>query len=348
MAVSATDAIGPAMRRTGKVLFQPFRFKKWMVLAVGAWLASLGEGGGSGGSFNSSGGGRGPGAGGGGAPAKNFAETMQDVGNWITTYLTLILVIAGVAIVLGFCIYLVVRWLSARGQFIFLDNIVSNKAEVKKPWAAFREIAFSLFKFRIYWDLAWFNAYLALSIIAAALAWHDFKAGLIQGDYPFTAWTIWAIVLMAGGCLLLLPVWAFLHLLIFKLAIPVMYVRRIRLWPAVKETWRELFMPHKGACLVFFLMLIVTGMAQALWGILAIIVLAIATCCIGYFLLLIPFFGGYVLALVTLPPLVFSRAYALHFIEQFGTAYEVSWQDELRGGFPVILDVPPDVPPAAL
>jgi hypothetical protein len=89
-------------------------------------------------------------------------------------------------------------------------------------------------------------------------------------------------------------------------------------------------------------------MAQALWGILAIIVLAIATCCIGYFLLLIPFFGGYVLALVTLPPLVFSRAYALHFIEQFGTAYEVSWQDELRGGFPVILDVPPDVPPAAL
>ncbi len=351
MHISATDGINPALRHTGKMLFKPFRFRKWMVLAVGAWLALLGEQGGGFPNFNASGGGRGPGApapAGGGAPPKNFAQTVEAGMTWIAAHLGILLTIAGLAIVLLFGIYLVVRWLNARGQFIFFDNIVNNEARVKAPWAEFRDLAFSLFKFRIYWDLAWFNAYLVVFIIAGALAWHDFKRGMVEGDYPFTAWTIWAIVIVAMSWLLILPVWVFFHTLVFRLAVPVMYVRRIKAWAAVKETWREIFMQRKGTCLLFMLMLLVTGMVQGLWMIIALMILALVTCCLGYILALIPFVGGYVLAFVTLPPLVFSRAYALHFIGQFGTVYQVAWQEPLKGGFPVILDAPPpDEPPVA-
>ena len=41
MSISATDPIGLAMSRTGRMLFKPFDIKKWFVLGFAATLVAL-------------------------------------------------------------------------------------------------------------------------------------------------------------------------------------------------------------------------------------------------------------------------------------------------------------------
>jgi len=346
MQISPVAGIGPAMGRTGLLLFQPFRFKKWLALALMAAMTLLGQGGGSG--FNGNFGGRSGAAP--GAPAQNFSQAVQEGIKWIGDNLTIIIVVGLIVILLGLCFYLLARWLSSRGHFMFIDNIVNNTDHVKAPWANYKSLGMSFFRFRLVWDLILFNIYLLLLVIVGILIWHDFKQGMIAGDYPFTAWTIWAIVVFVGGLLFTLPIWWLLHSVITHMVIPVMYIRQIDAWPAFKETWRELLWPNKGACLLFFLMMSVTGIVTAIWSFITNMLFIVVTCCTGALIMIIPFVGIYVIALMALPPLIFARAYSLHFVEQFGPQYAIAWQTPVReGGFPVVMPpVPPttnDLPP---
>jgi len=43
--ISITDPIRPAMAHVRRLLFEPFSFRKWLVLGFSAFLAMLGEGG---------------------------------------------------------------------------------------------------------------------------------------------------------------------------------------------------------------------------------------------------------------------------------------------------------------
>ncbi|MBN1557370.1 MAG: DUF4339 domain-containing protein, partial [Lentisphaerae bacterium] len=47
--VSCVAAVGPAWQGMKSILFRPFEIGKWFALGFAAWLASLGQGGGSGG-----------------------------------------------------------------------------------------------------------------------------------------------------------------------------------------------------------------------------------------------------------------------------------------------------------
>jgi len=77
----------------------------------------------------------------------------------------------------------------------------------------------------------------------------------------------------------------------------------------------------------------------------ALILVAIFTCCIGYILAAIPFGGQYIGALISLPVLVFDRAYTLHFVSQFGPEYAIGWQVPPERGFPVLMNDPTQMPP---
>jgi hypothetical protein len=274
---------------------------------------------------------------------------IQDGWNWVLANLHWLIPAAVVVILFLMAVYLVVRWLSARGTFMFFDNIVNNDDRVKAPWADFRELGNSLFRFRIWWDLLWFNVWLILVVLVGALIWPDVKAFIITDHYPLTGWTIWAIVVLALGLLGLAVVHWFLRGLVFRLAVPVMFIRRMQAWPAVKVAWRELFLPHKGVCLLYFLFLIVVAIVRGIWAMAALVILGLVTCCIGFFLMAIPFVGSYIVALTSLPVLVFDRAYCLHFIAQFGPEYQMAWQMPAVGGFPVVMDSapPPPGPPGA-
>ena len=152
------------------------------------------------------------------------------------------------------------------------------------------------------------------------------------------------LVFLLLACFLVGLLWLLASSIVFRLAIPVMYIRRMKAWPAVKVAWRELFLRHMGSCLLFFLLSIVISFIKGFASSIGLLVLSVFTVCIAYVVVFIPVAGNYPVALGGLPVYVFDRAYCLHFISQFGPEYQIAWQVPAVGGFPVIMDNAPAAP----
>ncbi len=128
-----------------KSLFtKPFNLEKWFVVGFTAFLANLVSGGSSGGSGNS------------------FREkfgyhninldevfTFPDTAyEWLGTHsFWLWFILTGIVVI--FAIIIVFTWLSSRGHFMFLYNVVNDKAEVRIPWTEYRKEGNSLFLWRL-------------------------------------------------------------------------------------------------------------------------------------------------------------------------------------------------------
>jgi hypothetical protein len=339
--ISVSDSIGPALSRTGEVLFRPFRFAKWLVLALPAGLSILMEGN-FGFNYNSSGTRR---AGGGGALAP--AAEFQNAVNWVQTNMVLVILLAVVGFAILIALWILCRWLNSRGRFMFFDNLVNNDTRIKVPWADFRQIANSLWIVRLIWDVIRWVIYAALGALVLALVWPDLRQFYQTGDYNFTSASTMALLVGIPLFFVAGVVLWILNSIFFHLAIPVMYIRRMNAVPALKIAWRELFLPHLGVSILYFLFLFLVQIVWVIWFIIALIVTCCFTVCIGYILALIPIAGSYVHGLITLPVLAFKNAYRLHFVSQFGDDYRIGWQLTPEGGFPVIFNDPATEPPGA-
>lgn len=110
-----------------KALFQPFDLGKWFTIGFTAFLAGLMDGGGGGGGNSSR------------YSSRYKSEDLFDFFNfpnvaseWLANHpvlATLIFIGVGLLVVL----LIVFLWLSSRGKFMFLHNVVHNKAEVVAP-----------------------------------------------------------------------------------------------------------------------------------------------------------------------------------------------------------------------
>src|SRR6266480_1152510 len=120
---------GEAFELMKKILFQPFDFKKWLVMGFAAFLAALSGG------FHSS-----------LSPfsrwtgqrdEKAIAESFRELGSieQMDWWMIALLVLGGLIIL---ALVLALMWLGARGRFIFTDCVVRNRAEIVAPWKEFR------------------------------------------------------------------------------------------------------------------------------------------------------------------------------------------------------------------
>ncbi len=117
MKISIDNALKGGFKRMMQMLFKPFDFAKWLIIGFASFLATLGSGG--------------------GGPRLNFPSGNRGDGNsgdfgaleeWISAHLAAVILIGAGAIVVGFAIFLVVNWLSSRGQFLFLHAIAESRA----------------------------------------------------------------------------------------------------------------------------------------------------------------------------------------------------------------------------
>src|SRR6185369_9929707 len=106
--------------RAVRMLFRPFRFELWLVLGFSAFLSSLGNSGGGGG-WNWSNRLRGD----------DGAAVVRTLHDFLHT--TWILVTIAIAFVFLMALGVVFAWLSARGKFIFLDNVLHERAAIVEP-----------------------------------------------------------------------------------------------------------------------------------------------------------------------------------------------------------------------
>ena len=289
-----------AWNRMTKALFKPFDIGKWFVVGFTAFLAGLMES---------------HGASNGGSSRYNldnrfdfddFFDFPHTAWNWLMDnpgWFTLI--IFGILVVIG--IIILCTWLSSRGKFMFLDNVVHDRAKVTQPWREFRHEGNSLFAWRFVFGLICF-AIVVLFLIQA------FYIALDIYENDFSSRHIFTFIGMAILLLLLIVIILYIASFLEHFVIPIMYKHRI----STTRAWRR-FLPLFSSHWFHFILF---GLFMFLLNILVLVVVFMAvlfTCCLGLLLLIIP----YISSVVTLPITYTFRAFGPEFLAQFGAELDI-------------------------
>jgi len=304
--ISVTDPISRAEKWTKRILFRPFDLGKWFAIGFCAWIAGIGGSGGSGGSSPRFGKGFSHPRQGGEEMRAFFERGME----WFLENFTIVVSVGALVFLLMASLWILMIWISSRGKFMFLDNVVRNMAEIKEPWNEFLPEGNSLTLFRLCFAVAGVGTLL----LVGALSLPPF-IGCIQAKSFLPLGLVgifWAVLLFFLWILALGVVGTFLD----DFVVPIMYLRRC----SCTDAWRE-FLPwakaYAGQFALFLLFKIVLGIGIGLLAMLAMVL----TCCVAA----IPFLGTVIL----LPLAVFMRSYTLSYLAQYHPEYDL-----LRGDTP--------------
>ncbi len=304
MNINYGDPLGKGWDRMKKILFaKPFDLNKWFVIGFSAFLAGLLNG-----SWSYS------------KSIEKYRDQL-DLNNveyqfrnayeWLLGHPVWAGVISGSAIII-IGLLVLFTWLSSRGKFMFLDNVVRNRAEISRPWNEYRKEGNSLFLWRLAFGII-VTGVITLLFVTLLFV---FLPGLEDLDVSGI------ILLVAGGSfifLMTISVIVYIRIFLEGFIVPLMYRDRI----SATEAWRK-FLPLLKQYFWYFvlygLFFIVLGILVAL----VIIVFALATCCVGLIILAIPYIGS----VVMLPVSITFRSFSVYFLEQFGEEFLVFPRDD--------------------
>jgi hypothetical protein len=313
--INFTRAFDLAWERMVVILFSPFNLGKWFAIGLSAFLAGLMSGGnGFSGAYNNR-----------NDFDRNWSVSYSSNLNHLNT--TISSAIAGlqagfgififaVGFLLALGVILLVYWLSSRGQFLFLDNVVRNRGAISWPWRNYARLGNSLFVF-----------YLVYLLIATVIFLPLIAIGIVVG-LPLLREHRWPegaeipLFILFGVIYLAISLAFNIVLFLFReLGVPLMFRHGFRAWEAFRQTW-ALMRLHPGPLVLFVLLRV------ALF--LALIVVSIIVCCLSCCIGALPYFG----TILLLPALVYIKCFTLDFLAQFGPEYDV-WT----------VDVPLNLPP---
>jgi hypothetical protein len=107
---------------------------------------------------------------------------------------------------------------------------------------------------------------------------------------------------------------AYIFLFLRHFVVPIMYKNNIKTVPAW-HIFLSVFGRHPFYFILYGLLIFVLMIAFVI----AVVFVGLLTCCIGWFLLVIPYIG----TVITLPVWYFFRAFSLEFLAQFGPEFEL-------------------------
>lgn len=294
MTISYTAPLSQAIARMKAMLFRkPFVIETWFVLGLSAWLADiLTSAGGGGSSWKSD--------------KHELAGYSEKVGAWLANP-TVLIIIATVLIMIALTL-LVISWVSARANFVFLDNVVRGRAAFVEPWKRLGRLGKSLFLFNAGLSFAWL-------VPIGAIAWP--LSGSLRSfvtGHGFTAPNIGTVVLGAAVAVLAMLAIAIVTALMSAFVVPLMYRHDETALQAWARFW-PLFSSRAGDFGAF------VAFEWILWigVLLALAIAGVITCCIGLALMAIPYVGSVLL----LPVTVSARAFGPEFLRQFGPEWDV-------------------------
>ena len=312
------DPLEKGFDRVVEYCFQPFEFAKWITMGFVAWVLTLGENGfGSGfnfltGDFSS-------------FPSKIAMGQTKSISSDIKSFIndqltpeviTIGIIIAIVIMLIILTIWLVIIWIKAKFQFIFLDNIVCNRFKIKQPWKDFNQQGSSLFKWNILFGVL--SGIIVTSLVLLGLGitlkmcWSSIeaekllpegKSGLIIGGVFIFLTIITTIVL------------SIVSFVVKKLLVPIMYKEKVTITQAWRK-FRPAFSQNKGNIALFIIVYWIVVMAVGSIAGIAMFIIMILTCfffCLGF----IPFIGGFLTATLMLPVTIFYRMLSYEYAMQF-------------------------------
>ncbi len=295
MNISFVAPMRSAWDRMVRVLFRPFSLQKWFVLGFAAFLS---EGLARGGGFQSS--------------MRNRARGAPDFSGALHRMIDFLRhpvwgVVALVVLTLACIAFVLLLWVRSRGHFIFLDDVVHERAAIVEPWRRFARRGNALFLFSLVTLLLWGGLFFAI-LVPALPAWLAAASDGRWRDLLFLALGEW--VALAPLALAM----AYFYLFLSSFVIPLMY--RDDIGPlAAWGRFLGLFVRRPVHFLAYGLMVLVLSLV-VFAGVMAV---GLGTCCIGFFLIGAPYIGS----VVTLPVEVVFRGLGIDFLAQFGPEYSV-------------------------
>jgi hypothetical protein len=326
--INFTRAFDSAWERMHVILFRPFAFGKWCAIGLSAFLAGLLQGGnGFNGSFN--------------LPSNNtvFPKAPQSskleiqqfdtsLGHFFSSMQLGLLIFFGVLIfifIFGFIFLL--YWLGARGQFMFLDNIVRNRGAISWPWQYYKRQANSLFLFYL--------LIFALSIVVILILG---GIGVVTAIPLFVnhrtpdGWEIGIFGVIALVYLLLCLVFGVVFFLFREFGVPLMFRNGLKAREAFVATL-GLLQQHPGSMAIFILLRIAIFIGVA--------ILSVIICCFTFCIGMLPYIGTVIL----LPVLIYVKCFTLDCLAQVGPEYDVWTVDVPPAGPAGIPPFNPQPPP---
>jgi hypothetical protein len=297
MNIAYFEPFSRAWGRMKIALFKPFDLHKWFIIGFNAFLAGLTEGRRSSGSS----GWRGV------TSFREFLDFPNKAWEWLMSHpgwFIAIVFIGMFIIMLG----IILIWLSSRGTFMFLDNVVHDRAEIAKPWKRYRTEGNSLFLWRLVFILICTILFTSYIIFFFTTASH-----IYNGSY-YERVPVFLIVVMSFLFILTAMVIVYISMFLNSFVAPIMYKNNIK----ATQAWSRFLSLFKQYLFHFILY----GLLLFVLGILSVIFIAVAgllTCCVGFLLLIIPYIG----TVITLPVWYTFRAFSLEFLAQFGPEYEL-------------------------
>ncbi len=306
MNIEYLEPFNRAWDRMTTALFRPFHLGKWLALGFTAFLAGLldGQGGGSGSSV----------PGDRDVDWGDVSDFPYTAWEWLMEHAVwFFLILFGIAFVIAVTILL--AWLSSRGKFMFLDNVVHERARVTQPWHQFRAEGNSLFLWRLAFGV------ICMAVIILFLIRGFFLTTQIYQD-GFHAGIVMTIVRMALFVVPVAIIIAYISLFLNDFVVPIMYINNV----TASQAWRR-FLPLFTEHWLWFILYGLLVLMLHLLVIVCVIMVGLFTCCLGFILLGIP----YIKSVVTLPISYTFRAFSLEFLEQFGPDYTIFPLPEYTG-----------------
>ncbi|MCD4695216.1 MAG: hypothetical protein K8S16_03160 [Bacteroidales bacterium] len=300
MSIQYIEPLSRGWNRMKKALFQPFDISKWFIVGFTAFLAALLDG-----------------AGGGGSNSNNYGRKHSDLDElfnfpayaweWLNSHpFWFTLIVTGVIFL--FVLSIVLTWVSSRGKFMFLYNVVNDKAEVKIPWYEYKREGNSLFLWRFIYGLICFI------IVIVSFVFIFVMIRNIYYDYMGFSAKIFSILGMVLYFLVLFIVMGYISLYLNSFIIPIMYKYKI----TTSHAWFK-FLPLLSRNLGNFILYGIFVFVLIILVVIAVLIFGFASCCIGFLLLIIPYIGS----VVFLPISYTYRAFSVEYLEQFGDDFKI-------------------------
>jgi hypothetical protein len=295
MNVSYSVPLRNAWSRMTRMLFQPFKLNVWLVIGFAAFLSEYLSWGFPGSRTGYRGRGHGM-----------SQETLRQGLEFLRNPLAMTLALWVLLCVLALCVLFL--WISSRGKFIFLENVVRERAAIVEPWGRFKHLGNSLFRWRL-----GFSIVCLLLVGAMVLPFLAAIATLVDEEafHPADLLVLVPLVLM------LFPfgvVVAYTLLFLNGFVVPIMYRHDLGVlaaWKQFLDLFRQRPWPFVAFGLFFFVLAIMVGAGVFVFG--------IATCCVGFLLIGLPYIGSVLL----LPIETTARALGPEFLSQFGPSFSV-------------------------
>ncbi len=305
-----------AWQRTQLILFRPFQLDKWLILGFTAWLATLGE-----------------------STSETAhtvfdndddrsysryrdrdefrdwaSDTFESVREFFASGLEGAIVL--MIIITFIVIALLVTWLSSRGHFLFLDNVVHNRAQLSDPWRRFGRLGDSLFIWRLVFGG------ISLLIFGALGALFLYSIFPWIGTDDLAGIGILNLILFIGAALTCGLAFSFIEMLLYHFVVPLMYKYQI----GVLDAWRRFLVLLRRETIYFVLYAFFLLISYLVLGF-SLIAIGLLTCCAGFLVMIlfaIPILGS----ILALPFHVTWRGFGLEFLAQFGDEFRVLPRDE--------------------